>query len=220
MSIRTLAVIVLTITPAVFQGRLSGRWESPDSRPPSAAIVDDIPRELGQWKYVTDGPELSDRVIAELGVHNYTHRIYERGDQQVTMLLMSGKTARMVRHPPEICYDSTGNTILQGPEVSELSVNGTQHSFLILPISPSNVAEDDYVVIYAFAANGRFSGTQQPRLTYHGQRYIQKLQVLCSVASPQQLTEMPEAAQDFITQLAEFTARHSSPSSAVPGFEQ
>ncbi|MEQ9407446.1 MAG: exosortase-associated EpsI family protein [Fuerstiella sp.] len=206
MFLRLIALLCLTIPPALFQGQMTDRWGTSEQEKISAELVGSVPKQLGSWTYVKDGPELSDGVIAELGVNKYIHRVYSNGKDEVTVLLMSGQTARLVRHTPDICYGSKGNTFLAEPENAEISVDGTAHQFLILPIRPQGRAADDYVVVYGFSADGQFDGPKSPRLAYHGKNILEKIQILAS-PNPEDVSAMPEGARGFIKELARYVTK-------------
>jgi len=198
--------MLLTIIPTIIHGRMTYRWGVAAELQQSADFVSAVPKQLGDWKYVKDGKPMTAGVIAELGVTEYVSRIYAKGDDSVTLLLMAGKTGRLVRHTPDICYGASGNSFLREPTVVSLDVDGKPQEFRVLPIRPSSDLSGDFVVVYGFAHAGKFQSPARPRLTYHGLPAIEKIQVLCS-CDPEKLGEIPEYAKPFIEELCRYVQK-------------
>lgn len=203
MLYRILAMTAITVTSAAIQGALSYRWSSTELFQPGLDLINAIPKQLGDWQYVDDAHTMRPAVIRELGVTAYVSRRYSNGRDTVSLLFMTGKTARLIRHTPDICYSAIGNTFLSPPAPHELNVDGVRQRFLTLPIRPSDSASADYVVIYGFLHHGVFSATRTPRLDFHGEPRIEKIQVLCEIDSGNH-NAMPAAAADFISELCRF----------------
>ena len=203
MLIRLIILLILTVGSTVIHGRLTYRWGVPAELQQAADFVSAIPKQLGTWTYVDDAERMTDGVIEELGVTEYVSRVYTNGTDSVTLLLMAGKTGRLVRHTPDICYSSTGNTFLKEPTPVALTVDGQEHEFRVLPIRPSSDLAGDFVVVYGFAHAGQFLGPANPRLTYHGLPAVQKIQVLCKLDS-EKLDEIPEYAKSFVEEVCRY----------------
>ena len=197
MFIRLALLLILTIGTTLVHGRLTHRWGLSADFEQNNEVVRSFPKEIGTWKYVEDTSPMTDRTIAELGVTEHVSRVYSNGTDSVTLLLMAGKTARLIRHTPNICYASSDNTFLKDPTTVTLEVDGTTHGFQVLPIRPSSDLTGDFVVVYGFAADGVFQGPTNPRFVYHGLPSVEKIQVLCS-CDPDKLGEIPEYAKSFI----------------------
>ncbi len=200
---RIAALLLLTVASALVHGRMTYRWGIPSELQEVSDAVGAIPKQLGEWKYVEDGHEMTEGVIAELGVTRYVSRIYANGQDSVTLLLMAGKTGRLVRHTPDICYGASGNTFLKEPSPVVLDVDGESHEFRVLPIRPSSDLSGDFVVVYGFAHGGKFLSPSKPRLTYHGLPAVEKIQVLCR-PDGDNLSEIPEHAKSFVQEVCRY----------------
>lgn len=203
MLIRLAALLILTIGSTLIHGQLTNRWSLSEDFQQNNAIVLAIPKQIGAWKYVQDAAPLSDRVIDELGVTEYVSRVYTDGINNVTLLLMAGRTGRLIRHSPEICYSAMGNTFPQGPTPITLEVDGKSHEFRVLPIKPFSNLTDDFAVVYGYAHGGAFLSPANPRMTYHGQPSVEKIQVLCN-SDPDKLGEIPEYAKSFVEDVCRY----------------
>lgn len=207
--LRFVVLLCLTVTFAYLHGNATYRWKVPAALLESDASVRKIPKELGDWKFFEDADRLRNEVIEELGVTEYVSRIYVRGQDTVSLLLMSGKTGRLIRHTPDICYASTGNQFLAKPTDVELEVDGVKHQFKILSVRPSSTTSGDFVVVYGFARNGVFISPDSPRIAFHGEPAVQKIQVLCRVDG-EQINQIPLYAQPFIEDVCRHIARSPS----------
>lgn len=201
MTAKIIVLLCLTVGSTVMHGLATDRWGPSPELQRSADFVKALPKQLGQWKYVKDAEPLTPRVIKELGVNGHVSRVYSSGQTIITLLLMSGKTARLVRHTPDICYASTGNTFLAEPTPAELTVDGTRQEFLVLPVQTQ--LDEEFVVVYGYATDGHLSSPKSPRLRYHGQTVIQKFQVLSEYNSDAP-TSIPGPAENFLTELCRY----------------
>jgi Protein of unknown function (DUF3485) len=206
---RIVALLTLTIAFTVVHGAMTHRWSTPDTMQESIKFIDQLPKQLGDWHYVEDSNDLSDAVVKELGVTGYESRRYSNGDQHVSLLLMTGWTARLIRHTPDICFASTGNTFQDEPTPNTIVVDGAKQELLVLPITPRSGTSDEFAVVYGFLHNGVFSATRNPRVEYHGTPVVQKIQLLCE-PDAETPTSIPPAAADFITQLVRYCMAASS----------
>ena len=203
MLIRLAVLLFLTIGSTLINGHLTNRWSLPADFQQNNAIVLSIPKQMGVWNYVEDANPLPDGVIDELGVTEYISRVYSDGTNTVTLLLMAGRTGRLIRHSPEICYGAIGNTFLQGPTQVTLDVDGKTHEFRVLPISASSNLTGDFAVVYGYANGGAFLSPANPRMTYHGQPSVEKIQVLCTL-DQDKLGEIPEYAKPFLEEVCRY----------------
>ena len=203
MLIRHAALLLLTIGSTIFHGHMTYRWGIPADLQESADVVVAIPKQLGSWTYAADGRPMTEGVIEELGVTEYVSRVYTNGSDSVTLLLMAGKTGRLVRHTPDICYGSVGNTFLSEPTPVSLTVDGKDHQFRVLPIRPASELLGDFVVVYGFAHGGQFLGPANPRFVYHGHPAVEKIQVLCKPDSGK-LDEIPKYAESFVQEVCRY----------------
>lgn len=209
MLIRLAVLLVLTIGSTLIHGTLSQRWSVPADFQQNNELVLTIPKKIGAWEYTDEAPPLSKGVIEELGVTQYVSRVYSSGTHSVTLLLMAGRTERLIRHSPQICYGATGNTFLKDPTPASLEIDGRSHEFRVLPIRAASNMVGDVTVVYGYANDGEFRSPANPRLTYHGQPSIKKIQVLCS-SDPEKVGEIPDYAKSFVEEICRYIQTNDS----------
>lgn len=200
-----LAVVVFTLGPAVLHGSYSGRWGTPPQQSTAAAAIDEFPRQLGEWVAVADGEPLTPRIQKELGVAGYIHRAYRHPDLERTalVLLMVGQPGPLVRHPPDICYGSRANTLLDEDRV-RVPTSGDQPAseFRVLSYEPNTQLLESFQVAYAFSAGGTWSVPRMPRIAFGGEPLLYKAQV--QVPEQSEVEGDAEKAMELL--LTEFVA--------------
>lgn len=203
MFLRLLSLLLITISATVLHGKVTERWQTSEALAEANRVVSQTPKQLGGWDFVADSNPINEAVARELGLTEYVNRVYGKGSDTVSLLFMAGKTSRLIRHTPDICYEATGNTFLKDPTPATLVVDGTMQEFRVLPIRPTSELSGDFVVVYGFAHGDQFLSPANPRLTYHGLPAINKIQVLCS-CDPTKLGEIPEHAKPFIEEICRY----------------
>jgi len=162
--------------------------------------LNSFPAAFGHWELQSDGVELTPNVQKELGLVNYVSRIYRNPetDREVAVLIMLGNTGRLVRHPPDICYSNRGSRTLAADETA-IEGNGATHRFRILSYVSGNSLDENgqFVVAYGHAAGSQWDVPSFPRLTYGGEPFLYKMQVL--VAEGTSIEDRIETARTFLT---------------------
>jgi hypothetical protein len=196
-----LSVIAMTVPAAYFSGTVMLRWGDPVDLPRHLAVLHRLPETLGEWRFVTDGKPISVEVQNELQLRGYAHRVYEHDatGQRVAILLLIGPAGPLVRHPPEICYE-TGANILLGSQSLTIDSQGQPDRLRLLEYRPESPAAGDFLVAYGFADNQHWDSPVSPRLAYGGKPLLYKLQVLTE-ASAKSTTTNSAGLTDFLSQL-------------------
>jgi hypothetical protein len=173
------AVFALTLPAAWFNGQVMLRWGDPADLPGHQAALERIPVTLGQWRMVAEGKPISVLVEKQLELRGYTHRIYEQPAtrQRIALLLMLGPAGPLVRHPPEICYESRENRLLESKALT-IDAQGRQFRLRLLSYRPVSLVQSDFSVAYGFGVNGHWDVPDSPRAAYGGKPLLYKLQVL------------------------------------------
>lgn len=196
-----MSVIALTVPAAYFHGLSLHRWGDHDDLKARTETLSDIPLQLGQWLYVADGKPIRKGLLEQLELRGYSHRIYEHQatGQRIAMLLLVGPSGPLVRHPPEICYQTRANRLLESRPLDIQTGDQTAHLRLLSYESSSSI-DGDFFVAYAFGSGANWDNPGSPRLAYAGQPVLYKLHALTDVAN-EVSPESPDGLVDFLTQL-------------------
>jgi hypothetical protein len=195
------AVFAFTVPAAWFHGQVMLRWGDPFDLPRHQAALQRIPTALGDWRLVADGKPVSALVEKQLELRGYTHRIYEQPTtrQRITLLLMLGPAGPLVRHPPEICYESREHKLLASNALT-IDAQGRRYRLRLLSYRPESLVESEFLVAYGFGADGRWDVPDSPRATYGGKPLLYKLQVLTAAGTDESETNSARLV-DFLQQL-------------------
>ncbi len=189
LTLACLAVAVLTIAPAIFEGLYVNRWGTPTNMAAAAENIKQFPREFGEWKIESDGDPLSDDVCRALGLAGYVSRTYTNRSNGavVNLLLMVGQSGPLLRHPPYICYANRANE--QVGDMTTFHVDSTtpKSEFNLLEYKrPQTLTNDRFLVAYSMATGPDWSVPELPRVKFGGAPMLYKVQMLTSLDPSQQ----------------------------------
>lgn len=210
----TLAVFALTIPATYYSGVALLRWGEPSDLSQHLAALHRVPGQVGQWRFVAEGTPLSQAVVEQLQLRGHLHRVYEHPatGQRVSLLLLLGPAGPLVRHPPEICYESSANSLL-GSHSLTVDVDGTPQQLRLLAYRSESMIDGDFLVAYGFGADREWDCPASPRRVYGGRPILYKLQVLTDAAAEASVTD-PEGLRDFLRHmLSALNAALPAPSS-------
>jgi hypothetical protein len=195
----TVAVAALTVPAAYYNGVIHFRWGDPAELPEHLAVLDRLPDHLGEWRFVAEGKATSDAVVRKLELRGQMHRVYEHSvtGQRVALLLLVGPAGPLVRHPPEVCYETRANDLLSS---EPLAMDGEPNNLRLLSYRSDSLIDGDFLVAYGFGADRRWDVPASPRLAYGGQPVLYKLQVLTEAAD-ETAEGRPEGLIDFLSNL-------------------
>ena len=204
--ISVVVIGLLTVPPALLQGRYVHRWRTPQTQL-DAADLNHLPKEFGRWKSLQDGEPLSEEICRELGLSGNLKRTYLNVDTgaTVSLLLMVGASGPLVRHPPNICYDNRANQ--QVGEIESISTKNANPPSSFSLIEYRHIAEamgSRFLVAYGFSSGQEWSSPKWPRLKFGGEPMLYKMQLLTLVngddrdkAVGEQLAFLDEFVQQF-----------------------
>lgn len=201
----SVTVALLTITPAIYQGKFTNRWEMPAELVEAADALTRFPRQIGSWEESKPGDQLSAGVMRELGLAGYVSRFYRRrgSDELVLLLLMAGQPGPLVRHPPDICFANQANTFLGESMIDVSAESGVQPAneseFRVLRYQHDSQVRDPFRVAYAFTTDGTWTVPKQPRIAFGAFPALYKVHI--QAVDP--VTEDPSGKlpiEDFVSQ--------------------
>lgn len=102
-----LAVVVLAGFTA-YQGILTDRWRENVEAAECAKLLDQIPKEIGDW--VGTDQEVDDNIRKTAGAEGYVSRSYVNSNTKevVNVWFIVGHSFNIARHTPNICYRAQG----------------------------------------------------------------------------------------------------------------
>lgn len=196
------ALVALTAAPAVVHGVWSRRWRDPADITAAAQSVEEFPHQFGDWKQHGDEEKMPEEAVRELQCAGYFNRHYvnQKLGRDVTVMLMVGPSGPLIRHPPEICYGSRANTLLQDPvDVKLATSDARNHVFRFLRYKNSGAVSGEFSVCYGWTADGTWDVPDYPRIRYGGAPLLYKVQVLTTDAVPKD-GSLPVATAQFLNE--------------------
>jgi len=194
--------IALTAAPAVVHGVWSRRWRDPADITAAARSVEEFPRQFGEWKQQGDEEKMPEEAVRELQCAGYFNRHYvnQKLGRDVTVMLMVGPSGPLIRHPPEICYGTRANKLLQDPvDVHVATPDARQHTLRFLRYKNPGAASGEFSVCYGWSADGTWDVPEYPRFRYGGAPLLYKVQVLTGDAVPPN-GSLPVATTQFLNE--------------------
>jgi hypothetical protein len=177
------------------------RWGDPVDLSRHLAVLQKVPDQLGEWRYVAEGNPILPSVAKELQLRGYAHRMYENAEtgQQAAVLLLIGPAGPLVRHPPEICYETSANSLLNSTSLTIQSA-GHRDELRLLSYQSDSLAAGEFLVAYGFGTDQGWASPASPRFAYGGQPVLYKLQVLTE-ADHEASQSTSAGIRDLLTQL-------------------
>lgn len=200
------AVILILIGGVIF-GLQTNRWTFAEDVQQAAALLEDVPKTLGDWE--SKDITIPERQLKIAGAVGYVYREYRnRTDgRRVYVMLLCGSHGPISLHPPTVCFTGAGwkpkgmkrSTVKtrQGDELGRFQV-GT-----FLRVRPT--AAQQMITYWAWNANGQWDCPERPRFAYAGSPHLYKLYVstIASVsnADDKLAEQQSEVCADFMRRL-------------------
>jgi Protein of unknown function (DUF3485) len=182
-----IALMVLTLAPAVVHGIWSGRWRGGTDMAAAAKMVADFPRQFGNWAQEGDETQMPEEAVRELQCAGYFNRHYvnQKLGRDVTVLLMVGPSGPLVRHPPEICYGNQANQLVHEPTTENLATSDARnHNLRLLCYKSPGSVSGEFSVCYGWTDDGTWAVPDYPRLRFGSAPLLYKIQILTADRMP------------------------------------
>src|SRR3954454_19679778 len=198
------AIIALTIGPALIEGQYVNRWGTPPDLEGASQRVGSFPREFGSWTFVENGDPLHPEVCRELGIEGYMTRAYKNRNSGalVRVLLMVGQSGPLLRHPPYICYANVANEQIGEMTKIETTTTTPAGEFNLLEYKRARtVTNDRFLVAYGLATDAIWKVPAMPRIEFGAAPLLYKVQLLTALDPSQSreagTTLLKNFADDF-----------------------
>jgi hypothetical protein len=177
--IGTLA-IAITLSAAILQGRWTNRWGAPGAMDRAAAVCQQMPHEVGQWR-LEQAQDLPQSVRAILQCDHYLNGDYvnrKTGDR-VLVTLLAGAPGPMSVHTPEICYGSADFALVGTRQRVRLEDGDNSDTFWSATFRDVHDVQSGLVrVYYSWTDGTKWTAEDEPRLIFGGRPFLFKAQIL------------------------------------------
>jgi Protein of unknown function (DUF3485) len=171
---------LLVALTGIVHGLWTDRWQAMPEVAEAVARLDQIPREVGDWRGID--LELSPGEIKTAQIAGYCYRRYEhvRNRHGVMMLLVCGRPGPISVHTPDVCFEGAGYQKVSAPVGFTLpyGTSDRKGNFWTMGMRQKAVPSTGLRVFWAWTAGGPWQAPDYPRLTFARHRTLFKLYVL------------------------------------------
>jgi hypothetical protein len=173
--------LVLIVAGGLAHGWWTDRWGLSNEPAASAAKLDNVARNVGDWEATDDriigAPELA---IGE--ITNYLSRAYKNrvSGQTVTVLMVCGRPGSISVHTPDVCFRGAGQELLDMKR-QQLNLGDSQPSIecFVAHFRQGEAERATHTrVFWTWSADGVWQAPSSPRIAFAGYRALYKLYVL------------------------------------------
>jgi hypothetical protein len=177
-----LAISAILLTGAV-HGYWTGRWDGADKAEASAALLRQLPVQLGDWQ----GQDLSvdPAEIGKVSAYLYRRYVNQRTGASVAVILASGRPGPVSIHTPDVCYTAGGYESAHWQVITpalDPSLPGAQFKTAHF-VKTKSAGQTHLRVLWAWNAGGAWSVPENPRLAFAVYPVLYKLHMVRDMAS-------------------------------------
>jgi hypothetical protein len=178
----TLAV-VLIVSLAVVQGRLSDRWTaSKFDAEPITRRLESLPMKIDEWQGKDEESDPSQ--LKGAGALSHLTRLYHntRTGQNVSLFVVAGHSRDISVHTPDRCYRAAGWTQM-GPQITHtLPLGETNAEFYTATFRKEEPEGTQTLRVYwTWGHDGSWTAPQYPRLAFPSLEGLYKLYLIAPV---------------------------------------
>jgi len=176
--------LALLFAGGLIHGRWTDRWHSSTELAEAGDRLLRLPNDIGEWKgHAYDQDQAMLTLSGAVGHYSRSFRDPQTGEQ-VLVIILAGKPARMVVHRPEHCYQSAGYELTGSPFPVQIQVNGQKAALTTAqftrnePSGPSQMR-----IFWTFGASGQWQTSENPRWEFARQEVLYKMYILRDIVS-------------------------------------
>jgi hypothetical protein len=169
---------LILIASGVAHGLRINRWGPSQDLQDAGKRLANVPTVIGDWESTPESINPRQLEVAEATAHLALRYVNRRTGDEVHVLLLCGRPGPVALHPPTVCYQGAGYSILKDPQgwtVESGSALGTMQTVHLIKEGPS---PEPLRVFWAWSDGGLFSAPDNPRMTYLRSRFLYKLYVI------------------------------------------
>ncbi len=182
--ILTLALVVaVTVSTALVQGRMRHRWGTTDAVRTTAALMQELPQQFGDWR-MTDSSRLDEESRNQLECLSEMVRTYTnaKSGEKVTLLFILGPTGPTAAHTPEVCIGERDFAPLG--DRREVAAGQGSDRFWNKRFKSKKLHGESLSVYWAWNADGIWKAPKDARYAFVGIPFLYKAQVTCGFRGP------------------------------------
>jgi Protein of unknown function (DUF3485) len=196
----TLAILLL-MAGGLVNGIWIDRWNLSSEPGASAAKMEKIPEEIGEWK-AQSSRDIDDQSKAIGEIAGYLSRVYSHSGRDVACLIVCGRPGAIGAHTPDVCFVGQNQIMLKRQQKDMPIGDGegsAQFYTAIFKRTESGISSYNRA-FWSWSADGVWSAPENPRLKFLGKQVLYKLYVTYPLADEEDKLE-EGAGQDFINVL-------------------
>jgi hypothetical protein len=199
----TIALTMILVATAFAHGRMTDRWGVPASVSQAAVQLNRLPVEIMGWG--STSREISARLLTAASAENIIDREYQSPDgDRVRVMLVCGRPGPVSRHPPTVCFTSSGLKQTSAVSVVEVPAGGDRSAARFSHcLFGADETRSQISTLWSFTANGRdWPLPDNPRLAFAGQGWLVKLYVIADKTDEEDiLAERNKFTAQLLTEL-------------------
>jgi hypothetical protein len=208
-----LTALIVVLGTGLVHGLWTGRWQFGQQLETAAARLDTgLPESVGDWQA---GPvELDAEALRQAGAEGHWLRRFtnRQTGATVTILLLCGRTARMVVHRPEHCYQGAGYDLAVPAVPWVLALEEHPAGLRTAEFSkPEPGGAVRLRIFWSWLADGAWQAPSSPRFAFAGTPFLYKLYAIREMAAPRERLE-EDPSLNLLRRLLPKLAGHLSPS--------
>jgi hypothetical protein len=199
--LRTLPMIlaiVILLAGGLVNGIWIDRWNLSSEPSASAAKLEGIPMEIGDWK-APGNREIDDQSKAIGEIAGYMGRVYSHLSTDVACLIVCGRPGAIGAHTPDVCFVGQNQTMLK-LQRKPIPIGAGEDSakFYTAVFKRTESGIPHYTrAFWSWSADGFWSAPESPRVEFLGKQVLYKLYVTYPLAEEEDKIE-EGAGLDFI----------------------
>ena len=195
------AAAAVLVASAVAHGVFTNRWGPPRDLRAASDRLANVPEVIGDWE--ARPMEVDSRQLAAAEAYGHLARRYvnRRTGDEVSVLILCGRPGPVALHPPTLCYQGAGYSVMTAPEDFPVRTPaGRVGSLQTIRMSKEGPNPEPLRVFWGWSAGGPFATPDNPRRAYAGAGYLYKVYVVRRLGRAEEPLEADPAA-GFVREL-------------------
>jgi hypothetical protein len=176
----------LLVVSGVVNGLWTNRWTVSAAVESATARLAHVPEKVGDWE--AHPLELDPRqlTVAEVSGHVGRRYVNRHNGQEVSLILLCGRSGPLSVHQPDVCYTGAGYQLAAGPEKWQAPPDaaGNQYEFWVARFTRPGSEAAPLRVFWAWSGEGDWRAADKPRLAFGGRAALYKFYAVQRMSRP------------------------------------